>query len=117
MPCFKVIIFQLFCRDYPEFEFELHLFNQPSHLTLQTMLCKTYLDTTDVHHHHYFLDMKPFGHTKHSCNIITYICGVPTPLIYVPNFTNYDFNFMLLPDIMAYKEKIPKNNGHCTVWK
>ena len=43
----------------PELEFELHFFSQASHLTLQTMLCNTYLDAIDVHYfHHYFLDME-----------------------------------------------------------
>ena len=58
------MIFQLICRDYPELEFELYLLNLASPLTFQTMLYNTYLDTFDVHHQYYILDMEQLvGHT------------------------------------------------------
>lgn len=56
--------FQLISRDYLESEFELHLLNLASPLIFQKMLYNTYLDTFDVHHQYYILDMEQLvGHT------------------------------------------------------
>ena len=95
------MILKLFCRDYPEFEVELIFF--------QSSFSSDFADNT-LQQCNYFLKMEPIGHTQHSWIIITYNC-VPTSPIYVLQLTNYDSNFMSLPDIMANKEKIPKNNG------
>ena len=102
-------LFYYFVEIYPEFEYEMRFFfNTDSHLEKINMLSNTYLDAIDVHHHHYFPRMAPIGHAHHSCNILTFVKGVPTPRIYVHNLTHYDSNFllkMLPPDIMAHKGK------------
>lgn len=104
----KQRLFYYLLEVYPEFEFELKFFNKYSHSEMLNTMINVYLDSIDVHHHHYFPKMAPIGHAHHSCNIITYAKGVPTPHIYVHNLTNYDSNFilkMLPPDIMAHKGK------------
>ena len=101
-----------FIEMYPEFEAELRFFVNKSRSTLLSVLTSTYTDQMIIHHHHYFPDMPPLGMAHHSCNIKTYTKGVPTPLIYVHNLTNYDSNFLLKmipPYVMAHKGKNTSN--------
>lgn len=102
----KQRLFYMFVELYPEFEFELRFLNKHSHSKMLNVLSNVYLDTIDIHHHHYFPEIAPIGHAHHSCNKLTFTRGIPTPRIYVHNLTNYDSNFILkmLPsDVMAHK--------------
>ena len=93
---------------YPEFEYELRYFVTKTRNWLLPDLCARYLDQMIIHHHHYFPNMEPLGMAHQSCNLKTYMKGVPKPHIYVHNLTNYDSNFILkmIPYyIMAHKGK------------